>query len=446
MKTCIIGAGIGGLATAAHLAKKHEVEIYERENLLGGRALSCKIENYEKLLRKFEMMVVSATPSMEELPEIASEYKLDLGFHLIGGGKRGACVKLLKELGIELEFIGSKLGLIGEEVSYPILSSSDKLKMLPRIMQLLFTRKSKIEEMKKISMEEMIEKYGRGKLKLVLELFPRLITTVNDLGKISAGETFFAQRELMGGDPVIYPKNGLNEIAVSLAKYIEKNGGKIKLGTEVKEIIIEEGVAKGIKIGKGIKAGEEKEYDVVISTLPVQNIFTIANKKHFPEDWAEYIKNLKPTGSLVAYHALREAKKELDGKSFVFIERNAGFEGNDVVGMIDFKMNAPKGKQLIQSYAICTPEEAKNKAKMEELAKIIEKHLEKLIPSYKMEWCIYSSIWHLDGVAKTIDNEKPGVTTPIKNLYIAGDCVNSKGVGMNCAADSARLIVNNLKI
>jgi uncharacterized protein with NAD-binding domain and iron-sulfur cluster len=61
-----------------------------------------------------------------------------------------------------------------------------------------------------------------------------------------------------------------------------------------------------------------------------------------------------------------------------------------------------------------------------------------------MEWSIHAAIWHLDGVAKTIDNEKPDVTTPVKNLYIAGDCVASKGVGVNCAADSANLIAERL--
>ncbi len=440
MRACIIGGGLGGLATACLLAKKMDVDVYEKENLVGGRALSCKASHYEEIIKKFEMKIIR-----KENFDGLNGYTLDLGFHLLGGGKRGACIRLLKELGIKIDFVGSRLGFIGEKIDYPILKAKDKMAMLPRILQLLTTSREKMEEMKKISMEEMIKKYGKGKLKLVLELFPRLITTVNDLSRISAGETFLAQRELLGGKPVVYPHGGIGKIAEELAKYLEKNGGKIFLGKKVDKIIIENGIAKGIKAGN-----EEITYDLIISTLPIQHIFSIASKEEFPEDWMEYVKNLKPTGSLVAYHALNDLDKKLLNKSFVFIERNVDFEGNDVVGMIDFKMHwmtglAPEGKYIVQSYAICSPEEAKSKQKMEELAEILDKNLEKLLPNKKIEWDVYASIWHLDGVAKTIDCIKPNVATPVQDLYIAGDCVASKGVGMNCAIDSSRLIMEEVK-
>ena len=30
-----------------------------------------------------------------------------------------------------------------------------------------------------------------------------------------------------------------------------------------------------------------------------------------------------------------------------------------------------------------------------------------------LNWCFYPAIWHLDGVTKTIDNEKPDIVAPI---------------------------------
>ncbi len=447
MKACIIGAGTGGLAAAIKLLQKGwSVDVYERSNFLGGRALSCSIdENYESLLKKFEMRLRWAEPSMEELMEKAKGYAVDLGFHLIGGGKNGATVKFLREINSGIEFAGSRLGFVGEKIHYPILEMKDKMAMLPRIMQLLFTRKSKIEEMKRMSVDELIEKYGRGKMEMVLRIFPRLITTVNDLRKISAGETLFAQRELMGGHPVVYPKGGLGRIAEKMAEFVENNGGRIYLNRRVKGVIIENGMAKGIMMD------EDKEYDAIIATMPVQHLFTVARRDEFPEEWVKKVKSLEGTGSLVSYHALHGVDEKLLDKSFVIMERNDSFEGGEVVGMIDFKMNyannvAPLGKCLVQSYVICTPEEARKKEKMEELREMVERNMEKLIPDYrkKMEWSLYASICHLDGVAKTIDNEKPSVITPVKNLYLAGDSVNSTGVGINCAVDSSRLLMNAL--
>ena len=443
MKIAIVGAGLGGLATAAKLAGEHIVDIYEKEAMLGGRALTMNgiSENYRKFIAKFEMANAFAYPDLEEI--YGADYKIDLGFHLIGGGKRGACVKALK--GVDgVDFIGSRLGYIGEKIAYPMLSFADKMKMLPRIIQLMTSRKKTIEAMKNMSMEEAIDKYGKGKLKTVLKIFPRLITTVNDLSRISAGETFFAQRELMGGHPVIYPVGGLKSISQAFASYIERNGGKIFLRHEVKNVDIDDGIAKGI---------DGKEYDAVILNMPVQHIFKVVGERHFENEWVRKIKGLEGTGSMVAYHVLNNLSAKLLGKSFVFLEKNDGFVGNELAGMIDFKMASqhgllsPKKKYIVQSYLICSPEEAKDKRKWYEMAAMIDKNLEKLIPDYKksLEWSIYNVIWHLDGVAKTVDNEKPSIVTPVKNLYLAGDSVNSKGIGINCAIDSARLIREKLK-
>ena len=57
-----------------------------------------------------------------------------------------------------------------------------------------------------------------------------------------------------------------------------------------------------------------------------------------------------------------------------------------------------------------------------------------------MEWCIYPAVWHLDGVAKTIDNKKPDIFSPIKNLFLVGDGVKAPGIGINCAVNSARIL------
>ena len=442
MKIAIVGGGVGGLATAAKLAAKHTVDVYEKEDMLGGRALSTGIDaNYRKLLAKFEMANAFSFPDIEE---IKGEYKIDLGFHLIGGGKRGACVKALNEIDADINFIGSRLGYIGEKIRYPMLSAFDKAKMLPRIIQLMTSSHEKIEAMKRMSMEEAIKKYGRGKLGFVLRIFPRLITTVNDLSKISAGETFFAQRELMGGHPVIYPAGGLESISKAFAKYIQENNGNIYLNHEVKNVDIEDGTVIGI---------DGKEYDAVVLNMPVQHIFRIAKEKHFDTAWVKKIKELKGTGSMVSYHAVNQIDNRLIGKSFVFLEKDDTFEGGELAGMIDFKMAhpaaglAPPGKYIIQSYIICSPEEARNRGRWGRLREIIDKNLKKLLPDYEknMEWSIYNVIWHLDGVAKTIDNEKPPVTTPVEGLYLAGDSVNSKGIGINCAVDSANIVTGEIE-
>ena len=57
-------------------------------------------------------------------------------------------------------------------------------------------------------------------------------------------------------------------------------------------------------------------------------------------------------------------------------------------------------------------------------------------------FALYPTTWHLDGVAKIINNEKPEIVTPVKNFYLVGDCVKATGIGMNCAVDSAIHLAN----
>ena len=106
---------------------------------------------------------------------------------------------------------------------------------------------------------------------------------------------------------------------------------------------------------------------------------------------------------------------------------------------------SPSSDFIVQAYIICTPDEAKESKTLQILRKLLDENLKKLIPDYKsyLNWAIYPAIWHLDGVAKTIDNVKADITTPVKNLFVIGDCVKAPGIGINCALNSAKILCDN---
>lgn len=457
-KVGIIGAGVGGLTIGALLSKKgYSVSLFEKEKIIGGRSLTFNgnnltLDNYRKTLSSFSMGVPFSNPSLDEIfnKNMLKGYTMDLGFHSIEGGTMSDVGRAVIDVGSNIEMLGSKLGLIiDRRFMFPLISTKDKLRFLPNILRLVLSGESTMKNLDEVSIAETIEKYGKGKMKLILELLPRVTTTVNDLSKISTGESFRASQSNLrrGSSPVGYPKGGLLSITKALSDGIIKNRGEIHIGNRVKEIIIENGKAKGLMV-------EDKEilFDTVISNILVQNLFNIAAEKEFPKKYVENLKSLEGTGSLCAYYSFNKIDSKLIGKSFLFIERNAGVRGKDAVGMIEFVTALPEAsispdsKYLVQSYIICTPEEAKSKKMLEKLKEILDKNLEILIPDFnsKLNWAIYPTVWHLDGVAKTIDNIKPDIKTPVENLYLVGDCVKSPGIGINCAAKSARLLDNLL--
>jgi len=451
---CIIGAGIGGLAAGALLSKKgHSVDIFEKEATISGRALSIDMssqtfESYKDLISRFNMNIAFSEPPLQDIFEnrMFQGYTLDLGYHVIGGGVINKVKELLPEYNDDIKIFESRL-FEQKNGNYGYFASTvDKIKVLPNVLRLLLSGEKTMRKLDNVTMSETMKKYGKGKTKIFLEVNSRLITTINNLDLISTGEVFRSQKDmrLMG---VRYPKNGLLKISQTISDFIIKNGGKIHLNSPVTKIIIEKNKAKGVVV-------DNKKYffDAIVSDILVQNLFTIADEKHFPSNYVKDLKTLSGSGSLCAYYSFKNINRDLVGKTFVFIERNAGVNGNDATGMIDFMTAlpevglAPSSHFLVQAYIICTPEEARNKKTLEKLRKILDKNLEKIIPDYhkNLNWAIYPAIWHLDGVAKTIKNEKPEIKTPIDDFYLIGDCVKAPGIGINCALNSAKLLMDFL--
>jgi len=454
---CIIGAGIGGLTAGALLTKKgYKVTIFEKESLIGGRAISFNpsdltLKEYKEFLLRFNMDVPFSEPDLETIfkKNMLNGYKLDFGYHAIGGGVFSNVNNILSELNDHIEFLESNVGLIKDDgYDFPFLSKLDKIKILPNILQLIISGEKTMQKLDSVSMTETINRYGKGKMKLILEIFSRSITTMNNLDKISTGEMFRAQKNLLkGSKPTGYPKGGLISITQKFADYITKNNGKIFLEKPVKKIITNGNKAIGVEINN-----REERFDVIISNTLVQDLFKIIDEKHFPRDYIKKIKSLNGTGSLCAYYSLKKIKHDLVGKTFHFIERNIGIEGDDAVGMIDFMSASPEAglspsnDYLVQAYIICTPMEARDKKTLITLRCLLDKNLKQLIPDFdkNLNWSIYPAIWHLDGAAKTIDNIKPDIKTPIENLYLIGDCVKAPGIGVNCAINSARILTDIL--
>ncbi len=454
---CIIGAGIGGLTAGALLTKKgYKVTIFEKESLIGGRAISFNPsdltpDEYKELLSRFNMEILTTQPDLETIfkEKMLDGYKLDLGYHAIGGGVLSNTNSILSELNEHIEILESSVGFIKEDgYDFPFLSRADKLKIFPNIFRLLFSGEKTMKKLDFVSMTETINRYGKGKMRLILEVFSRSITTMNNLDKISTGEMFRAQKGLLkGSKPVGYPKGGLVSITQKLADYITNNGGMINLNKSVQKIVIIDKKAVGVVVDD-----KEQHFDVIISNILVQDLFKIADEKHFPKDYVNEIKSLKGTGSLCAYYSLKKIDPFLVGKTFHFIERDIGVDGKDAVGMIDFMSASkdagltPDEEYLVQSYMICTPKEARDKKTLTRLRGLLDKNLKQLIPDFhkNLNWCIYPAIWHLDGVAKTIDRDKPKIQTPIDNLYLVGDCVKAPGIGFNCALNSAVYLTKNI--
>lgn len=83
MKTVVIGAGLGGLLSAARLSKAgHEVEVFERLPITGGRFTNLSYKGFQ----------------------------LSSGaFHMLPNGPRGPLARFLKEVGASVNIVRSEM-------------------------------------------------------------------------------------------------------------------------------------------------------------------------------------------------------------------------------------------------------------------------------------------------------------------------------------------------
>lgn len=456
---CIIGAGFSGLAAGVLLSKKgYRITIFEREKILGGRALSLipsslGLSDYLDLLSRFKISVPFSVPDLETIFEkkMIDDYKLDSGFHLIGGGRKYVADGDFADIGSNLGFLGSRTGFVTDEgYRYHFFSKLDKIKLLPRVFQLFFYyRESQLKKLDLVPIAISLKQFKNDKLKHALELFSRGISTFNDLSMISTGETIRSLPKLLRGTHSLgYPIGGLKNISNAYADFIIGNQGTIIYGTTVEEIVVENNRAQGVVVD-----GLFKNFDIVISSMPVQNLFSIVDESCFSSKYVNQLKNLISSGGLCAYYSLKKiSNPDLLGKTFMFLQENLDVQGGAAFGLIDFKTAcpvtglAPKDNYLVQAYVICTPDEAKNITVVKKLRNVLDSWMRKLIVDFdeQLNWAIYPAAQRLEGVAKIITNEKPTVETPIDNLYLIGDCVKAPDFGVNCAVSSARILADIL--
>ncbi|WP_316505003.1 FAD-dependent oxidoreductase [Nitrosopumilus sp.] len=142
----IIGGGVGGLSTAALLAKKgYRVKIFEKSSKLGGRTASMTFRNHI----------------------------LDNGFHIMPFYKKSAIFQILKEVGIESSLklakvddiaFHSKTGFhkypkgVSDLLRLSLIPFKSKVSLLKILLPMAFTSIEKTESWDDKSLTEITEK------------------------------------------------------------------------------------------------------------------------------------------------------------------------------------------------------------------------------------------------------------------------------------------------
>ncbi|MFC1824581.1 phytoene desaturase family protein [Thermodesulfobacteriota bacterium] len=431
----IIGAGMSGLSVGALLANSGaRVLILEKGVEPGGR--NCKIEY--------------------------NGFTLDNGLHAFG--REGYLEDVFEKVGKPLPNMrpidDTYLFLDGDWKNVKNLVPRDKVKKIYK--EILETPNEKIEALDDVSLKEWV---GQRTSDEILHRFfcniGQMYLVANKYELISASEVLFAIKDCLlrrGSQQGFWIDGGDNKFILPLVEAVQERGGEIRLGVRVDEIIVKNGVTQGIAIEKPrVNLSQMPETDeikapIIISTLPLWDLFSIVSEEHFPVWYTDWVKSIMHRVSYF-YTLFAGLKKPLwkEGgfKIHPKFPPTGLFSIFTEISNMD-KTNAPDGK----GFMICTTQgyydefpnlfdanQAKVRRDVKRLFDRFEEGIDTFLEGFKENrlWTFrHAARYSIAQEPGMVGKFRPGAKPPeVKGLYLASDTIRTRGVGINSAACAA---------
>ena len=341
-KALVIGAGFAGLSAASFLAKKGwDVTIVEKNEMAGGRARKFEAEGFT-----FDM-----GPSWYWMPDVFEKYfgsfgkkvsdfyelqRLDPSYRVYfekATWDLPANYEALKNLFESIEpGAANALDLFLAEAKYKYEVGVGKLVYQPSLSITEFIDYELIKGVFKLdvfqSMKTHIARYFKHPYIQFLMEFPVLF-----LGALPENTpalySLMNYADIKGG--TWYPQHGMYSIVEAMVKVAKSLGVQFKLGEEVMQIVVENGIATKV-ISKVNETGMQEDYsfDVLIGAGDYHHIETKLLEKKYQSYSAKYWDSrvLAPS-SLLYYVGLNKKLKGVTHHS-LFFDSDFSVHGSEI--------------------------------------------------------------------------------------------------------------------
>lgn len=406
MKIAIVGAGLGGLLAGAALSKENDVDIYERLDIYGGRFTNLPYKGFQ----------------------------LSTGaLHMIPHGPSGPLGLLLKKVGAGVDILkcvpdGNIMKKDNTQIPFvnfqELLSPSARVKM-PFIMAKLLVQKS-------------------GTVVDMMMNDPEWLAisdsccgwALSTMSRDTPAAEASAILKHVGGagnnnTPGI-PKGGCGAVVDALVKVIEARGGKIRLGSKVDSVIVNDGRAGGVTVD-----GEKHDADMVISDIGHGLTAKMYDARFSNPKYSAGLGKIRPSAGIKICLA---AEEPLVGHpSVLFTPYTQRVNGMNEVTHADPSL-APESMHLTMTHQAMRSADIRNEIKLG------LKDIKRMFPGKKYSVLMvqsYRDDWPVNRISSGFDL---GNLTPVKGLYVVGDGAKGKGyIEVDGVASGVMNLLDTLK-
>lgn len=409
MKKCVvIGGGFAGLTASAYLANAgFIVELIESSPKLGGRAYSLIHDETNTLVDNGQHIMMGCyKETLKFIGLIGAADKIEI--------QNTLAVNFIKQNFQKFQLKASSslypFNLLSAVLNYRAISFTERFSIIKFFIMLPFQSNRDLEKM---SVEEFLntQKQNENIKKAFWEIL--CVGALNtNLKKASAKVFVDILKEIFlkgnAGSKIILPKVGLSEMYCEPTKqFIEKTQSSIALSEKVEEIKIEMGKAAAVKTNKRTIS----DFNYVICAIPFYAM--------------ERIKILEGLNSI--HSITRSFNPTYSAILNVHIWLKENPLGNNFYALIDSKLHWVFSHESHLTCVISDADYLMNLSE-KEILEIIFLELEKYLKIKNQDVLFHFVIKEKRATflpSKAILWNRPSTQTEIKNLFLAGDWVDT---------------------
>jgi phytoene dehydrogenase-like protein len=352
----VVGAGFGGSASAALLAKRGlKVLLLDKNAKAGGKAMALSKGGFT-----YTAWVVIAAPTMDNVFEaVLKELGMEKKVELVAPGIQGAMFRQSSgKWAVGPQTATPDPNLIFDWLEIPEAERVDALTLLG---ELTLMAPKDIAALDDISFGEWL-----SQRKINRALYSFLISLVSDgcfvlpVDTVAASEGIIVVQQMFLRGGGVFCKGGIGRVAETYAEAVEKFGGKTIFRARVDKINVENGRVTGVSTDK-----ETFRAPIVISNAGIQpTVLKLVGEKHFDKSYVNYVKDLVPSLAFIGarYFLDKQVIKNVPfGAVFTrdsawstdkWLKAKAGQLPEDMTVWYEVPSNydpnaAPKGKQIV---------------------------------------------------------------------------------------------------